>query len=259
MRYWIFIILAMVAGCTAPQQQPRREASASSAEDNIPGIEGFFIAGPLPPPTKARVDAYVAEQTWVKIPAQCFGSIVDVLHGQCRATGICVDRELVLTVQHIRVHAGDEVLVAYQDRHLKGEVLLADQTLDVAMIHVPRLNVDKKHLVRFRCGAMVGEEFAVLCFATSEVFKPSIRAVTGRVTALLTPKQLPGLEILETDLRVVHPGNSGAPLLDNQGYLLGLIKGEVTYDGVRHIVAVSAHQITDWMRAHKDELGLNIR
>jgi S1-C subfamily serine protease len=147
------------------------------------------------------------------------------------ATGVATDDGRVLTVAHV-LAGGGGVTVAGR----RARVLRVDRRLDLALLDVPRVRAPAVRLAAEGGG-----------IAIAVVRDGRARTVRGRARRRVTvrwreqpgdaPRTRPGLELAAT----VQPGDSGAPVLDGRGRVLGVVYARATdADGTAWAVDAAA-------------------
>ncbi len=159
-------------------------------------------------------------------------------------TGFVIGPGVVITNAHV-VAGTDEVGVEVQDSRgrtdeLPGEVVLYDPSVDVAVIRVPDLEAPQ---LQFRPQpATPGEDVLVLGYPLDGPFL----ATAGRVRQTIT---LQGPDIYDdgevsrevyTVRAVVRSGNSGGPMVDVNGQVVGVVFGAALDDSETGFVLTNA-------------------
>jgi S1-C subfamily serine protease len=150
---------------------------------------------------------------------------------RCRdsvGSGVFVAPDLVLTNAHVLCPAGETVQVGLSDdRRFGGEIVRRDDNMDLGLVRVVGANVaalpvgdvgevavgDKVTIV----GSPVGLDFSVQ---------------EGSLSSL--QRSANGVAYLQLDAKV-SPGNSGGPVIDPQGRVVGIVSMKVTGQGVEGI------------------------
>lgn len=158
------------------------------------------------------------------------GSILKVLANadQCNrgmeGTGFVIAPEQVMTNAHV-VAGSSSTEVVVDGQALPAQVVLYDPEVDLAVLHVPSLG---KPALRFdKTARPSGADAIVVGYPLNGPFT----VVPARIS---TEFNLRGPDIYQSStvergvytLRaVVQPGNSGGPLLDSQGTVMGVVFG----------------------------------
>ncbi len=214
---------SVVGPSPAPQPPPRRRIGAFSVAGAIAVASIGFAAGvtvsrdepPAPTPT---VDASAGEPV-AAVARTLLPSVVFIRQGAGAGSGVIYDAEgLILTAAHV-VGEADEVTVRLADgRRYAGRVLGRDTTRDVAVLKIDRAGLPAAKLargVKVRVGQLavaIGNPFGLQDSVTAGV-------VSGLGRTLPTGEAV--VDAIQTDAPV-NPGNSGGPLADRFGRVIGI-------------------------------------
>ena len=178
-------------------------------EPNLPG------ALPLPPsidtPGLRRAQAVT-----VKIVSEGVGC-----SGKVSGSGFPVAGNHILTNAHVVAGTRNTAVVSTDGRVLSATVILFDPVRDVAILNVPRL--DLSALTPHDAGR--GSQGAVIGYPGGNAETASPAVVDGQVTAEgrdIYNEKLVSRQILIVEA-IVLPGNSGGPLVDVSGGVLGVV------------------------------------
>lgn len=160
---------------------------------------------------------------------ETFDRSVVVLTDMGNGAGVSLGDGKVLTAEHVVQDAGS-VWVHDGDRGLPASVMRADAKRDLALLSVPGLGLDA---VPFRESPVsVGERV----FAIGAPLTDYLQVSAGIASALVKQG---GVERIQTDAPV-NPGNSGGPLVDENGALLGVVVLKRTdNEGIGFATAIS--------------------
>jgi len=222
--------LAALAACRERAETPAEKAAeapgATSAQTRIlyPSAPGSFvdlIAGARHGVVAIRAAAPVRSG-----PAAMFPGSPDSASDVALGTGFLVESNgvYVLTNDHIASAASELRIVLPGGAEVPGKVIGRDPRLDVALI-----SIDVPRLQPLRLGnsdeLATGEWVVVLGNAFGDEVTASVGIVsaTGREAAgSLVPGRAMGFRtFLQTDARI-HRGNSGGPVLDTAGQVIGV-------------------------------------
>jgi len=161
---------------------------------------------------------------------------VEIGAGDGRGAGILWAPDLVVTNAHVARTASLRVRLA-DDRQLEARLVAADRRADLALLGVPRTRVALAALAdsdAVRVGALVvalGHPFGLRGM------------LTAGIVHALGPLSAGGRRWIQADVRLA-PGNSGGPLADTSGHIVGLntmISGglalAIPINDVRHFVS----------------------
>ena len=135
-------------------------------------------------------------------------------------TGFFVTDGEVLTNAHV-VHGCQDVSLSYHGTGGSGSVIGQDAANDLAII---RTSLQPTSHARIRTGIRLGEDVAAFGFPLRGLLSTSGNFTLGNVTALT------GLRDDSRYLQIsapVQPGNSGGPLLDRDGNVVGIVVSKI--------------------------------
>lgn len=182
------------------------------------------VTGPQVPPPDDGITTDVADAVRGSI-VRVSGSTPEC-DGGVSGSGFVIAPEIVATNAH--VVAGVErplVRLRASDSSLPGTVIHFDPNLDIALIGVPGLRQPALPLLNAK--AATGDDAVVAGFPESGPFV----AQAARVRALMDAvgDDIYGQAGVEREIYVlrtsVRPGNSGGPLLDRDGRVMGMVFG----------------------------------
>jgi S1-C subfamily serine protease len=188
-------------------------------------------------------------------------AFVQVVTSEGRATGsgFCIDRSgLFITNAHVVEGAADgqgQVWLVVDigrksQRRLRSRVLKADPAFDLALLRVDGGGdltslelgeddslIETTPVITF--GFPFGEKLKV-----GEEAYPEITVIASRITSLRQAKGR--LEFIQVDNQL-NPGNSGGPVLDETGRLIGVAVATVRGAGIN--LAISVGRLSEFLRA----------
>jgi S1-C subfamily serine protease len=176
--------------------KPKGSSASVSRPDNTVGLAGAKIAGPM------------------KIP-DAVGSVVLILSGGGHGSGFLVSTDgYVMTAEHV-VGSDKYVKVRWSDGlEGLGEVVRTDKKRDAALIKTdPR---GRQPLAMRRDAPQPGDTV----FAIGAPIDPKLQNTVTRGVVSASNRIMDGFSYIQSDV-TVDPGNSGGPLLDEQGRVLG--------------------------------------
>src|SRR5262245_28373776 len=131
-------------------------------------------------------------------------------------TGFFVAQNRVVTNNHVVSGCTKAIQVRYPDgRSFTATISGQDATNDLALLHTEMPNLS---VASFRFQPLLGEAVATYGFPYSHLLSPNF--TSGDVAALSGPKG--DTRMLQTSAPV-QPGNSGGPLLDMSGRVIGVV------------------------------------
>jgi S1-C subfamily serine protease len=143
--------------------------------------------------------------------------------GVATGTGFAIAGGRIVTNQHV-VDGAEEVVVRLRGRRVRARVLGSDASTDLAILRLPRERADSLRTLPLGRSAdvrpgdtaiAIGNPFGLARTLTAGV----VSAVGRRITA---PDGARIRDAIQTDA-AVNPGNSGGPLLDERGRVIGVI------------------------------------
>ena len=163
--------------------------------------------------------------------------------GRVSGSGFPVAGNHILTNAHVVAGTRNTTVVATDGRVLAATVVLFDPLRDVAILDVPKLDLPalaSRDGVRGSQGAVIGYPGG-----NAETASPAV--VDGLVTAEgrdIFNETLVNRQILVVEA-IVLPGNSGGPLVDVSGAVLGVVFAASTTEGQRAYALSNAEVIPD--------------
>jgi S1-C subfamily serine protease len=177
-------------------------------------------SSPLPP---AMTLAAVGGPTPIN---EAVRSVVSIFAGDGMGSGVLISPDgYILTNHHVAGSSG-QVRIRWADgTETVGDVLRADPRRDVALV---RTTAKAPPLAIRRAPTTLGEAvFAVGTPLRTEFANTLTRGVISG------ERRIEGLSYLQSDVAIDH-GNSGGPLLDEQGRIVALTVSRFEPDGVGH-------------------------
>jgi len=141
--------------------------------------------------------------------------------GSSSGTGFFVSNDgHILTNEHV---AGQCKSITVQPGNLSASLIAKDEKGDLALLKVDK---SSKVIATFRKGnARLGEEVVVAGFPYKDLLSKGIKITTGNVSSLA------GMDNNFNLLQItapIQPGNSGGPLIDNYGNVIGVIVSKLS-------------------------------
>jgi S1-C subfamily serine protease len=169
--------------------------------------------------TDPAVNAVTEDEAMViRVARAMTPTVVSVAQAEGSGSGIIVDKSgLVLTNAHVVGNSRTVEVGLADGRTLNGQVLGRDPTIDVAVVRVPAQNLptapigDSDKLEVGQSAIAIGNPLGLERTVTSGV----VSAVNRNPRGI----SLDGL--IQTDA-AISPGNSGGPLVDSHGRVIGI-------------------------------------
>ena len=204
----------LLAGETPPPTHARTSGDTSGSK----GGRNPDAAGPTPAP---ELISFPRIPPWAlpieRNVGQILSSVVTIRIGGVHGSGFLVARSgHLLTNRHVVGSAENVQVVFANGLEVAGKVLRRDGTNDVALVQIP---LRARSVLPIR-EDMVGplEEVYAVGSPMDETLQATI--TKGVVSAIrMDPRS--GIRLIQADVPV-SPGNSGGPLLDAQGNVVGL-------------------------------------
>lgn len=154
--------------------------------------------------------------------------------GASSGSGVAIERNHILTNAHV-VEDARSVTVHVAGRALTAETVFADARNDLALLHVES---GLPGVVQFRSqvGLHLGEDIVALGFPLQGLLGTGPQASAGNIAALC------GIGNDSSVFQFTAPiasGNSGGPILDMAGHLVGLVSSSLNLDRVRERGAIA--------------------
>jgi S1-C subfamily serine protease len=135
-------------------------------------------------------------------------------------TGFFVAQNRVVTNNHVVTGCTKAIQVRYPERASYTATLSGqDYTNDLALLHTEMPNLS---VASFRFQPLLGEAVATYGFPYSGILSPNF--TSGDIAALSGPKG--DTRFLQTSTPI-QPGNSGGPLLDMSGRVVGVVVAQL--------------------------------
>lgn len=187
----------------------------------------------LPPPTAVTAAAERVGPAVVGVVASSGGNGLLPGREEASGSGFVVDaRGYIVTNNHV-VEGADRVTVVLSDgRRLTARLVGADPRNDIALLHV-----DARGLVPAELGdsdrVRVGDLAIAIGNPMGLDFQRTVTAgvVSGLNRSLFVQDGRAPLEVIQTDA-AISPGNSGGPLVDALGRVIGITTAKISMPGV---------------------------
>lgn len=147
-------------------------------------------------------------------------STVVLRNGGSLGSGFFVKPDLVMTNAHVVAAERESVEIVFSDgREIEGRVMSRDTRLDIAVVQVPSASAEPLALGD-ATGLRTGDR--VVFVGTPEGMDFTVHE--GIVSH--TARRVLGVAYLQIDANV-NPGNSGGPVLDSTGRVVGIVTAKV--------------------------------
>lgn len=201
------------------------------------------------------------EQNVIRVARQVTPTVVSIVvpnHGS--GSGAVIRRDgMILTNAHV-VGAANTVQVGLADgRKVTGTVLGRDPGLDVAVVRIPVNDAPVAPL-----GNSDQLQVGQLAIAVGNPLGLERTVTTGVISAVNRPgRTLGGETFIQTDA-AISPGNSGGPLVDSRGNVIGINSAELLGQGVQglgfaipiNLAMAMANQVLETGRYIRPYLGI---
>ncbi len=127
----------------------------------------------------------------------------------------------LLTCDHVVRNATD-IQVKLGDQTSPCQVIARDSAHDLALIHIARQGLPAIPLADSEA-VELAEEVRAVGFPLSDVLGSSIKVTRGSVAGIVAKRRG---KVFQIDA-VVNPGNSGGPLLDGRGAVVGVVNAQL--------------------------------
>jgi serine protease Do len=171
-----------------------------------------LVATPAPTPISAEESSDLSTRELAK---RCLPSTVSLRCSESVASGFFVASDMVLTNAHAVCPGGALSVILSDGRKLKGVTTQTDANLDLALVRVIGGNATPLPLGDAG-DAAVGDKVVFIGSPVGLEFTVH----EGSISSL--SRALKGLAYIQMDAKV-NPGNSGGPLLDGHGRVIGIV------------------------------------
>lgn len=168
-------------------------------------------------------------------------------------TGFFINPNNIVTNQHV-VDSCQNIIIKQDGFTSSAIIKLVDSTNDLAILTVKEPH---KSYLKFRSGrsARIGESVIAMGYPLGILLGSSVKLTTGNISSLT------GLMNDTTILQLtapVQPGNSGGPLLDNTGSVVGVVHAKLKNPDAQNVnLAIKANIVQMFLDAHDVEYNLD--
>jgi S1-C subfamily serine protease len=181
-------------------------------------------------PAASQAPLTAGEQIVIRVARQITPAVVSiVVPNYGSGSGAVIRRDgMILTNAHV-VGPARTVQVGLADgRKVSGTVLGRDAGLDVAVVRIPLTDVPAAPL-----GNSDELQVGQMAIAVGNPLGLERTVTTGVISAVNRPgRELGGETFIQTDA-AISPGNSGGPLVDSRGNVVGINSAELLGTGVQ--------------------------
>lgn len=183
--------------------------------------------------------------------ARLLASVVTIRLGLGHGSGFIISSDgLILTNSHVVGDASRVSVVLNNGLEVEGEVRRRNKKWDVALIKVP-LRVPSALPVRTTAVKPL-EKVYVIGSPIKEELHSTV--TTGIVSAVRRDKRS-GLEFIQSDA-AISPGNSGGPLLDENGNVIGISMAKIVSEGSESLnMFIPIKHALDALNIHQNSKG----
>ncbi len=189
-----------------------------SLADRDPVTPAFASQGGAQGAAPAAFQPNAAEQVIINVARQVSPAVVSVVRGNGSGSGFFIRRDgVLLTNYHVAGGEGVVQVGLADGRQLRGEVIGGDGALDVSVVRVP---LDDAPVIAV--GNSDELQVGQTAIAIGNPLGLERTLTTGVVSALnRSPQGLLFGGLIQTDA-AINQGNSGGPLLDSRGRVIGI-------------------------------------
>lgn len=136
---------------------------------------------------------------------------------------IISDAKHIITNEHV-VNDCENIKIRTNNGVFKANIIATDQTNDIAILSAP--DIENKRYGKFRVGydIRVGEDVTTVGFPLGDLLGTNIKVTSGSISSIT------GLGNDSSRLQIdaaIQPGNSGGPLLDDAGNIIGVVTSKL--------------------------------
>lgn len=190
---------------------------------------------------RREVPASRAALSAAEVAARGRAATVIVTSGTCRGSGFFVTPTLLLTNAHVLCAETAEARIG--ERPVPATIVEIDDELDVALLRTEGGSGSPLPLAD-ALGVRDGDQVAAAGFPA--VAGEAVTVIAGRVTRPMA--SFWGVLHIEAELPL-SPGNSGGPLLDDRGRVVGIISKRRLLGPRNWALAVPINYVTTWLPA----------
>ena len=154
--------------------------------------------------------------------------VVSTASGYYGGTGVIIrNNGYVLTAYHVISDADSITVTISTGEYFNASVVAGDPNLDVAVIKISSTRTNFPFATLGSSSSVqVGEEVLAIGYPMSDLIPGQPTVTKGIVSAVRTVE---GYNYIQTDT-AVNPGNSGGPLVNMKGEVIGIVDWKLYYD-----------------------------
>ena len=196
----------------------RESLPAAWAEASSAGPVTSTTPAPATPNATASAPFSADEESVIQIARQLSAAVVSISHRGGSGSGVIVrSNGVMLTNAHVVGNSRTVDVGLADGRRLTGTVLGRDPSLDIAVVQV-----DAQDLPAARMGNSDELQPGQTAIAIGNPLGLERTVTTGVVSAVnRSPRGIMLEGLIQTDA-AISPGNSGGPLLDSRGQVIGI-------------------------------------
>jgi S1-C subfamily serine protease len=216
----------------SPRPVPTPVVRAASPATPTPTVAS---PPPAPPATPSPAPAPGGALTPAQIVERVAPAVVQLVVGNSSGTGMVLDAAgNILTNAHVVARATTVTVRLANGRTLSGRVVARDEDRDLAIVRVsgqtlPTVRLGDSTTLR------PGDDVFAIGYALNLPGEPSVSR--GLVSGV-REGQRTDLVYIQTDA-AVNPGNSGGPLVNSRGEVVGIVTARITSDAGRLVQGVT--------------------
>ena len=227
----VAMTLAAEQDCGAPKADDSVSAPATDSEPAPGELQSSAASSPTPrpaPTTDGLVPSIPGRllssgKDVADVVDKALPSVVQIVTSTSSGTGFIITTDgLVVTNRHVVGGAASVALGLVTGEQLRGNVIFRHPTLDLAHIQIQASQTFTPIPIGDSDTARLGEEVIAIGYPLG-----SILGRTPTVTVGIISAKRPGL--LQTDA-AMNPGNSGGPLLNADGEVVGVVVSKLETD-----------------------------
>jgi serine protease Do len=180
----------------------------------------------------ANQELTAEEQATIRVARAVMPTVVSIVsQGRGSGSGAIIRADgMILTNAHVVGNARTVNVGLADGRGLEGSVLARDAALDVAVVRVAAVDLPVVPL-----GDSDALQVGQQAIAIGNPLGLDRTVTTGIISALnRTTPELGGETFIQTDA-AISPGNSGGPLVDSRGHIVGINSAVISGSGVANL------------------------